>query len=99
MAQSVTQKQSDFVARYSNAVVALIAARNALADLNAEWSANGYATGAPEVQGVGWNIPDSVVQLQLPACTAAMINSAVGATTSVIATVDSNMGYLIVLRP
>ena len=51
---------------------------NKLAALKTEWDANGFATGAPAVQGTNFNIPDAQVQAVLPAGTAAMLNGAVG---------------------
>lgn len=99
MAQVVDTKCQNFVGRYSAAVVQLVAAMNLLADLKAEWDANGYATGAAAVGGTTWNITDAQVQAVLPAATAAMLNSAVGAVASIETTYNSNIGYLVVMKP
>ena len=99
MAQDITQKQENFVARYQAAVVQLMNTMNVLADLKAEWDANGYATGAAAVDGVNFNIGDVQVQAAIPAATAAMLNSAVGAVAAIETTYQSNLGYLVVLRP
>ena len=99
MAQDITQTQANFVARYQSAISALMNAMNALDDLKAEWDAHGYATGAAAVGGTNWNIGDVQVQAAIPGATAAMLNSAVGAVVSINTTYQSNLGYLIVLRP
>lgn len=99
MAQVIDSKCQNFVQRYSAAVVQLMNDLNVLANLKAEWDANGYATGAAAVDGTAWSITDAQVQAVLPAATAAMLNSAVGAVVTISTTYQSNLGYLIVLRP
>ena len=99
MAQIIDSKCQNFVQRYSGAVVQLMNTLQALTSLKAEWDANGYATGAAAVGGTTWNITDAQVQTVLPAATAAMLNSAVGAVASIETTYNSNVGYLTVLRP
>lgn len=98
MAQDITGKQATFAGRYSDAITALLDVANLLTALNSEWSANGYATGAPEVENTNWNIPDAQVQQTVPAATAAMLNSAVGGVASVLSAINSNLGYLIVMK-
>jgi hypothetical protein len=99
VAQDITGKQVNFVARYQAAVVGLLNANALMGDLKSEWDANGYATGAPPISGVNWNIPDGQVQVAIPAADAAMLNSAVGAAETIRNTVATNIGYLIVLKP
>jgi len=98
-AQSNDAKAQNFVQRYSNAVVQLLNDVNVLSSLKAEWDAQGFAQGAAPVQGVDWNITDEQVQGVLPACNAAMLNTAVGAVETVRNTVRDNAGYLTVLKP
>jgi len=97
--QDISKKQADFARRYSDAVVAMLDSVATLADLKAEWDANGYATGSQPVGGTDWTIGDDAVQSVLPACTAAMLNSAVGAVESVRDAVTANEGYLVVMKP
>jgi hypothetical protein len=99
MAQDITAKQTNFVTRYSAAAGLLLDAVSRLGDLKAEWDAQGYATGAPAIQGTDFSIPDAQVQAALPAATAAMLNSAVGAVEAVRTAVASNTGYLYPMKP
>lgn len=62
-------------------------------------AANGYTAGAPAIDGTSWVIPDAQVQAAVPAATAAQLNTAVGATTSVITTWGQNLGYLVPFLP
>lgn len=99
MPQDVTQKQVNFLIRYVGAVAVLLDALDALSALNSEWTACGFATGAPLVENTNFQITDAVVQGQYPALTAAMINSAQGAVTAILNTEAANIGYLETLRP
>ena len=99
MSQIVDSKCEAFVSAYAGALIRLLQDVNTLTNLNAEWTATGYATGAPNVDGTNFNITDAQVQAVLPAATAAMLNSAVGAVASVISTFNSNIGYLAAFQP
>jgi hypothetical protein len=99
MAQVIDTKAQGFVQRYSGAVQDFINIVNRLADLKAEWDAQGYATGAPAIQATSFNITDAQVQAVLPAATASMLNNAVGAVEAIRTTVSQNTGYLYPMKP
>jgi hypothetical protein len=99
MAQDITPKQKNFVGRYQNALQALRSAVDQVRLLNQEWSNMGFATGAPNVDGTSWIIPDAQVQAAIPQATAVQLNSAVGGATAVVTAFDSNAGYIEPLLP
>lgn len=98
MAQDITQKQAAFVARVGALANQVFADGAALSALLNEWSASGYATGAPDVDGQSWVIPDAPVQQAIPSATAAQLNAAIAALTTINGAINSNMGYLVPLK-
>lgn len=96
MAQNFTAKQQNWILRFSNAVVGLLAYSDQLTALCTEFSNETYGTGGANA------ITDTVVQGQLPAATALLVNEAEGAiigTGGVVATITANRGFLESVRP
>ena len=96
MAQSWTSKQQNFLNRFGPAVVQLMADADTLSALCAEYANEAYGTGGANA------IPDTVVQVVLPAATAAQVAEAEGAlagVSAILATIAANRGYLEVMRP
>lgn len=92
MAVDWTVKQKSFVQRYAAAVQSFMANCDALALLNAEFTANTYGTGGANA------VTDVIVQQVVPSATAAQFSSAEGAVVTIMTTVNSNRGYLEALR-
>lgn len=95
MAQDITGKQSAYVGRVNSLVNQIFADLGAISALLNEWTASGYASGAPEVDGQSWVIPDAQVQAAVPAGTAATLNTCIGGLTSIQTAINSNLGYLV----
>jgi len=95
MAQDITAKQAAFVSRAQSFINQIWADCNALIALQAEWTASGYAIGAPEIDGTSWVIPDAQVQAAVSAATAAQLNTAMGALNAIVTTFQQQQGYLV----
>ena len=96
MAASFTAKQQNYMSRFSNNVVGLLANIDALGLLFTEASNDSYLTGGANA------IPDAVVQTVLPAATAANFNTAMGALANaneILAIVAANRQALELMRP
>lgn len=99
MAQVWTTKQQNWVQRFSNNVVGLLANIDALNELCSEYTTNTYGTGGAN------QIADATVQLVLPAATAAFVSSAVGVfansggINSLLATGGTDRASLENMRP
>jgi hypothetical protein len=96
MAQNWMPKQANWIQRFSDAVVGLLAYSDELTALCAEYSTETYGTGGANA------ITDAVAQSVLPASTALTIAQAEGAVIgsgAVVATVAANRGYLEAVRP
>ena len=96
MAQDFAVKQTTFTQRFSNAVIAFLAANDALVILCNEYATDGYGTGGANA------ITDAAVQSYLPAATALLLAESVGAlngSNAIQATVAANRGYLEMGRP
>jgi hypothetical protein len=91
----LAQKKSAFIRRYVTGVQALLAASEELTNLNKEWDANAYATGATPA---GNNITDMDLATVAPWITALQLNEAEGATVAVGDTVTTQRGYLEAIR-
>lgn len=95
MAQNWSNKQLNFVSRFSSAVVAFLAAADTLNALCTEFAADGYGTGGPNA------LTDANVQQVLPAATALHVAEAEGIFAGpdmILSTVASNRGYLEMMR-
>jgi hypothetical protein len=96
VAQVWTTKQQNFVLRFSNQAMALMAAADALGVLCGEFADNQYG------QGGANQIPDATVQLVLPASTSLQVAQAVGAldgANQILSVISANRGYLENMRP
>jgi hypothetical protein len=93
MAQVWTTKQQNFMSRFTVAVVNMLTASDALTALCTEFTDDFYGTGGANA------LTDAVVQTVIPAATAAQTASAEGAVVNVLATVQTNRGYLEMMRP
>lgn len=96
MAQNWTNKQLNFVSRFSQAVVTFIASADALNALCTEFSADGYGAGGAN------ELTDANVQQVLPASTALHVAEAEGifaGANMILSIVASNRGYLEMMRP
>jgi hypothetical protein len=91
----LAQKKAAFIRRYVIGVQNLLAASDEVSNLNAEWNANAYATGATPS---GNNITDMDLAVTAPWITAAQLNEAEGATVAVGDTVATQRGYLEAIR-
>lgn len=101
MAQVLTTKQGNWVFRFSQQVVALMAAADALTALTTEMSNDSYGSGGTNA------LTDAVVQASLPngplpAATAALVFSAAGSlanSNAILATIAANRQSLEWMRP
>jgi len=96
MAQDWTAKQKNFVQRFSNNMVGLMANADALNDLCSEFTNDGYGVGGTNA------LTDAVVQQVLPAGTALLVAEAEGAfigANQIYAVIQANRGYLEMMRP
>ena len=96
MAQVWTQKQQNFVSRFSAGVVNYLIAIDNLNALCAEFTNDFYG------QGGANQIPDTTVELVLPAATSLQVSQAVGAfngANQILAVTATNRGYLEMMRP
>ena len=96
MAQVWTAKQQNWIQRFSNATVGLMANADAIGLLCTEFNNDFYGTGGANA------ITDATVQLVLPAASALLLNEAEGAmagTNQILAIIATNRGYLEMMRP
>jgi hypothetical protein len=96
MAQVWTAKQENWVQRLSNNVVGFLANMDAINLLVTEAQNDGYLSGGAE------QLADTTVQTILPAATAALLFSAVGAfanSNEISAIVAANRQALELMRP
>jgi hypothetical protein len=93
MAQVLAAKQASFLNRFDNAILNLMAAADALSLLQAESTNNGYATGGGDA------LTDTIVQVTLPASTAAQFNTALSSVVAVQTAVANNRQAFEALRP
>jgi hypothetical protein len=93
MAQILAAKQGSFLSRFDNALLNLMAAADALAQLQVESTNNGYATGGPDA------LTDAIVQATLPASTAAQYNTALSSLVAVQTAIASNRQAFEAMRP
>jgi hypothetical protein len=96
MAQNFLVKQQNYLQRLSPAVVAFLAANDALQLLATEFSNDAYGSGGANA------LTDATVQTVLPAADAALVFSAVGAlanANAILATVAANRQSLEMMRP
>lgn len=96
MAQIWVAKQVNWVQRFSNASVGMLANNDAIQLLFAEATNDGYLSGGAQ------QLTDATVQTVLPAATAALLFSAMGAyanSNQVLAIVAANRQSLEMMRP
>lgn len=93
MAQVWTTKQLNFINRVVPASVQLMADLDNLTSLANEFADNAYGSGGANA------LTDGTIEIALPAATAAIFDSAMGAVSSILATAASNRGYLEAIRP
>lgn len=96
MAQNFSAKQANWLQRFSNNTVGFMANADAISLLMTEATNEGYLSGG------GQALTDAIVQVTLPASTAALIFAAAGSfsnASAILATIAENRQALESLRP
>jgi hypothetical protein len=93
MAQVCTTKQQNFLSRFTTAVVALLAANDALNALATEYTVDLYGSGQANA------FTDAVVQTVIPAATAAQTYAAATGVGTILTAVSTNRAGLEMMRP
>ena len=97
MPTDMTSKQLNFVSEFTQQVVSLLNNNDAIVSLMANWTNNGFATGAEPSEN---NITDEVLAgSSFKYMTASDLDQAIAGANAIVQAVAANRGYLEPMRP